>query len=179
MKSFKNIIRQPFKVGTLDINVLVDSLNGKRDEVDIIGLNQSQRNFVIANYFNDIIYNRKMVGSIFVTKSNQIFSDDGCLLHLALNFAGKKNDVYYDLKEKVFVKASKQDENVPLHYITPYNLFSPKYFFSKYQAWIESGVTEEDLDIAGDIAGRIQQTLIRTFTNSEMDDAEFIENFMK
>lgn len=180
MSAFNHIRRTPYNVGTVDINIVSTSLNKQenKEETVIIGLNESQRNNVIADYFNDILYNRKVVGSIFVTRSHEVFSQDDCLLHMLLNFAGKKEDVAYNLFDKKF-EAVKGSDKLESHLITAFDLFSTRYFFNELDNWTQIGVTEEDIDIAGDIAGRFQQTLIRSISNQDMDETEFKTNFMK
>lgn len=177
MSSFKNITQQPYKIGTLDINIVVKALKAKKQT--ILGLNKSQRNNVIVKYFNDLINNRIVIGRLYVTKEEkEIFSEDDCLLHMLLNFSGDKADVSYDLIEKCFVTPKKGGQENPIHFVPVDSMLDNSYFFKHFGTWLENGVTEEDINIAGEIAGRLQNTLIISVCNQDMDEKQFKNNFL-
>ncbi len=169
------LAKNPYKNRMVDLNSCFSSLTDETDLTTLPLINKSIRNNVIVEYFNDVLYSRKAVQVIFLNKANEMFAEEDALEYMLLNFAGLRNDVAYNLKEERF---EKYDESNKVH-VTASNLIYNRYFLTAYTSWLEEGVTEDQINLAGDIGHRFMQTLFHLIQNVDMDDEDFRLLFKK
>lgn len=161
--------RHPYKNRMVDLSSCYSSLVDETNPTTLPNINKSIRNNVIVDYFNDVLYSRKAVQTVFLNKKNEMFAENDALEYLLLNFAGLRNDVAYNLKTRTFVK---YEENVN-HLLTAKELTNTRYFLKMVNTWEADGIQEKDVDIAGDVAHKFIQTLFHLIQNTEMDDEDF------
>lgn len=169
------LAKNPYKNRMVDLYSCFSSLTDETDLTTLPLINKSIRNNVIVDYFNDVLYSRKAVQVVFLNKANEMFAEDDGLEYMLLNFAGLRKDVAYNLKEERFEKYVEGNPS-----LIPVNKMNEnRYFLSSYNLWLEDGVTEDQINLAGDINHRLMQTLFHLIQNVDMDDNDFRLLFKK
>lgn len=104
-------------------------------------------------------------------KNGFLNASNNLLFGLIDNMSGAESNILYNIKERTFISAI--NNNQPFCYSLK-DLLNSKTFFKEQKTWLENGITNEDIEFAGDLIGNLidYQIFVCINENKTVDEFE-------